>query len=294
MPNDDARLKLFGLTPDALVGSGGESRVYALDQERVLKLYQGHPITYLERRQQFYAWLKAQHTGFETPNILEIGNTAAGAYTLETRMGGRDFAKVLPTLTGPARERALQSYLSVADALGHIPAPSGRWGELMHPEPLEHERWTGYLHARLEATLKLSRDWLEADLPDFRLIYQHFSQSLEEVVEVEHPGLVHGDYFPGNVFIDADGLICGVGDFGYTTCVGDPLMDIAGAIVFLSVMPGHQPEDEHFLRSLVGKALQPAIDVYGIYYAIYFSGCKIIDPPTYEWCLDRLRVAIRQ
>jgi aminoglycoside phosphotransferase (APT) family kinase protein len=105
--------------------------------------------------------------------------------------------------------------------------------------------------------------------------------------------LVHGDYFPGNVFVDDRLTICGVGDFGYTTVVGDSRMDLAGAVVYLEVVDGYRPDDTAFLTRLVeeryGRDMLRWIDFYRLYYSFYFSRCKVDDPRTYEWCIGNLR-----
>ena len=60
----------FHVTPDDLLGKGGESEVYALDTTRVLRVYRaGARVDYAERRRAFYALLQEQrpvllpHTG---------------------------------------------------------------------------------------------------------------------------------------------------------------------------------------------------------------------------------------
>ena len=52
---DDAVLQRLSLSQDDLLGHGGESRVYALDDERILRGYQrGADRGYVDRRRAFY------------------------------------------------------------------------------------------------------------------------------------------------------------------------------------------------------------------------------------------------
>ena len=105
--------------------------------------------------------------------------------------------------------------------------------------------------------------------------------------------LVYGDYFPGNVFIDDTLTVYAVGDFGYSTVVGDPRMDVAGAIVFLEVVEGYQAADTQLLLRYVQQdnagVSAEIIERYRLYYSLYFSHCKHDDPTTYAWCIQNLR-----
>ena len=67
-------LAAFGIGPDQLLGSGGESKVFALDHERVLRLYRSRheapEPTAHQLRALYQAW---QHVdiGIEVPMIIE-------------------------------------------------------------------------------------------------------------------------------------------------------------------------------------------------------------------------------
>lgn len=285
---------VFGVTDDDLLGQGGESAVYALDAQRVLRIYKGDNLAYLVRRQAFYAELQSYGLPFATPEYLEIGTHEGVHYVVERRMSGRDFAQVLPTLAGHDRTRALLSYLEVAGQIGRVRLPGRPFGELAAPGvPIQTATWGEYLAARRAAMLAHSRTDLKDDVPRLDDVLAAVEQRLAPLAAWQEPCLVHGDYCPGNVFID-DGLrICGVGDFGYSTVVGDPRQDISAAIAFLEVTPGYHPEDT---AQLLGVAAawwgEPILDVYTayrLYYSIYFSGCKQDDWSTYRWCTANLQ-----
>ncbi len=100
--------------------------------------------------------------------------------------------------------------------------------------------------------------------------------------------MILGRHLSGSV--DA---VYAVGDFGYSTVVGDPRMDVAGAIAFLEVVEGYQAADTQLL--LRHGALRPdkvstdIIELYRLYDSLYFSHCRHDDAKTYAWCINNLR-----
>jgi aminoglycoside phosphotransferase (APT) family kinase protein len=287
-------LNHFGISPTALLGKGSESRVYALDPTRVVRIYPpGASLAYMEARQHFYAQLAAQQPPFVIPQVLDHGVVDAHPYTIEQRMPGHDLARVLPQLTGQDRARALTSYLDLATRIGTIEFPDAPFGEMIIPGALQRDIWPEFLWDRVRQTLHTSYRELAQDVPQLDHILAAFHQQLSHMMTLSVKSLVHGDYFPGNVFIDDTLTVYGVGDFGYSTLVGDPRMDIAGAIVFLEVVEGYQATDTALLLQQVqrGKRCVSAdiIDLYRLYYSLYFSHCKHDDPKTYAWCVQNLR-----
>lgn len=290
-------LATFGVTDSDLLGRGGESFVYALDAQRVLRLYRGDDRAYLAKRQAFYAELRGYGLPVATPEFLEVGSRDEVHYVVERRMPGRDFAQVLPTLAGDDRRKALLSYLEVAGQIGAVRLAGRPFGEMVTPgAPIQAATWGAYLAMRLAQTLAQSRADLEEDVPRLADVLDVIERRLAPLAAWQEPCLVHGDYFPGNVFIDADLRICGVGDFGYSTVAGDPRLDIAGAIAFLEVVPGYRAEDTALVRGAAaewwGEPILAVVDAYRLYYSIYFSGCKQDDPSTYWWCVGNLRAVL--
>ena len=129
-------------------------------------------------------------------------------------------------------------------------------------------------------------------VPHLDQLLERFHMGLKKLEPMTSKSLVHGDYFPGNVFIDESNTVYGVGDFGYSTLVGDPRMDLVGAIVFLELVQGYQPTDIALLLEHVHRLGLPVdeeiLELYQTYYALYFSGCKEDDPHTYAWCVKYL------
>lgn len=284
----------FPVTPADLLGKGGESEVYALDDARVLRVYKrGAPVDYIEQRHAFYAELHARRPPFELPLILDSGTQDGRVYTVERRMGGRAFTNVLPALQGADRRRALTSYLDVVEQFGAVQFPDRPFGEIFTTgAPLQRDSWPQFVWDRLQQTYRESRADVEQDVPGVDAALAHVRAELRTLEGFGEKRLVHGDYFPGNVYID--GLtICGVGDFGYTTVVGDPRMDLAGAIDYLELVDGYQPDDTTFLMQLVkerhGTGIVRWLALYRLFCSFYFSRCKTDDPRLYAWCIRNLR-----
>jgi putative membrane protein len=288
-------LARFGVDGAHPLGRGSEAAVYALDDRRVLRVYhQPPPRGYVERRVAFYTMLQGHGLPFELPLVLECGQHGQHAFCVERRMRGREFARVLPSLEGAERTAALLSYATVAIQIGGVELPDTPFGELLtYTAPLRRGSWPAYALARLRRNYQAGRADLERDLPGADRALRDLRARLATLEGFAERRLVHGDYFPGNVYIDEQHAICGVGDFGYSTVVGDPRLDLAGALAFVEVVPGYREPDsaliEHMLVERFGDALAPWLATYRLYYSFYFCGCKADDTHTYGWCVANIR-----
>jgi Ser/Thr protein kinase RdoA (MazF antagonist) len=299
-----AILNRFIVAESALLGVGSESSVFAIDATQVLRIYRPH-ITweYVGARLALVEKIRAQAgaTLPALPEVLSVNAWADQVYTVERRMPGRDFARVIPTLTGADRVRALTSFVDAAAQIGRVRFDDAPFGELLENANTIHRAvWVDYLWAKLTATLATSRPALVQDVPELDAVLAHLRRELEKLAPMTEKRLVHGDYFAGNVFIDDDLQICGLGDFGYSTLVGDPRMDLAAAVAFwdlpTDLMPPAQVADDcallmDLLVARGGQEIEPVVQLYRLYYSLYFSGCGEDDPTTYAWCVRNLRAA---
>jgi aminoglycoside phosphotransferase (APT) family kinase protein len=289
-------LQQFGITSAAFLGKGSESAVYGLDQMRVLRIYgRGAALAYIQARATFYTQLAAQHPAFVIPRVLDHGVIDEHPYSIEQRMHGHDFARILPQLTGKDRTHALLSYLNLAIQIGTIAFPEAPFGEMLVPHgAVQRHTWPQFLFDRVQQTLATSRSDLEQDVPQLDHLLASFHSRVQQVLTLPTKVLVHGDYFPGNVFIDDTLTVYAVGDFGYSTVVGDPQMDIAGAIMFLEVVSDYRESDTQLLlrhlQTQPHRLSDASSELYRIYYSLYFSHCKHSDPPLYVWCIQNLRM----
>ena len=290
-------LNRFDLFAEDFLGEGSESRVYAMNAEHVLRIYRDTiSWDYVETRRLFYLELAKHELPFAVPHVYTIGSWLGHVYTTEPRMAGQDFGKVLPDLRGADRAKALTSYLDAAAALGSVRFPDKPYGDLLETQLVKRDNWQEYVKASMERALDVSRADVEQDVPHFDEVWASICAKVPLLGDNPPKSLVHGDYFPGNVFINDDLQISGVGDFSYATVVGDARLDLAGAVWLMGGTAAYDPEDSIFLRQQVvarwGEKMGAVVDFYKLYYSIFFSGCKADDPTTYNWCVGNLRAAL--
>jgi putative membrane protein len=283
-----AILERFGLAESDLLGEGGESWVYALDDRRVLRISRdGDRRNDLERLRRFYHDLPPRP--FALPSLLEIGEALGTSYAIEARIAGTPLSQVLPGLTGAERERALTRYLDAVVSLGDIELPAEPYGQLLVDDPATAPSWQAYLARVVERAVR--ENGLEDDVPRFSDVVD---ETLTAIAALPDPpkALVHGDYFPGNVLVAEDLSVAAVIDFSPHTVVGDPRMDVTGALIFLEVVEGYRPEGSAILHALIrrryGRDIDAVLRLYRRIHAFHFSSARD-DPGLYRWCVASLR-----
>ncbi|MBO0812726.1 MAG: PH domain-containing protein, partial [Microlunatus sp.] len=292
---DQAVLQRFGLIGVAPLGSGGESTVYPLGHDQVLRVYKGdHETTaaLVGQLRAAYQVFAQTDLGFRTPLIIESGELGDRTYTIDRRIPGMSLAGWLPTAPESQRRAALFGYLQVAATIQRLPLPAAGFGRLFGRDPRRFPSLGALLEDQLRTAVQHTTEWLDRDLP---------AAAVERVISEVHqrscePRLVHGDYFPGNVYLalrpDGMPIISGVGDFSPHTLAADPVLDLAGAISLMGLAdyPG-AAEDQQFVRDqalrLYGDQIPDLpywLDVYHRYYAIYYAA----DPEVYPHSLAAL------
>ncbi len=298
-PGGDAVLQAFGIGREALLGSGGETEVFALDADRVLRLYrpthEAPEQTTRQLRALYDGWAAAR-VGFEVPRILNAGWIAGRWSSVDRRMSGQSLSGFLARAGVDDRRAALASYLDAALAVQQLPAPVPGFARLIGDgAPQRFDGLDDLLTAQLLGQLERSRARLEADVPHVAAVWDRMQDALEERECL--PRLVHGDFCPPNTFVSVGPqgrpVVSGVGDFSPHTLSADPLLDVAGAVAFVELEP--YPEagaDAAWLTGVAVERLGPEaarwIAVYRVYYGFYFSSTFTFDPETYRWCLRQL------
>ena len=283
-------LRLHGIEPDALIARGGESTVYALDEERVLAIHRGASRGSVELLAQFYGTLERNVAPFDVPAILEIGQVGETVFTIERRLRGVSLETALATLRGRERVRALTSFSEAVVAIRHLKKTlNQQFGDLLRPDPLQTESWSEYLDRKVDEVLESSEDELRRDVPGFERRVEAWRACLPTVA-VSTPRLVHGDYFPGNVLVDGTSVV-GVIDFSPHSVAGDPRLDEVGAVVLVTTGRG-TAKDADVVRARLeqhGDAdLAALFDFYRTYLSLYFSPSWAFSPRLYQWCVDNL------
>ena len=288
----EAVLKRFSLGEHDLLGAGGESQVYALDDKHILRLYrQPADPEYVASLHEFYRALDGVTFPFALPFMEEVGDVDGALYAVEKRLPGVSLTQYLEEANGDARSQSLANYLAAAAHIQTIPINLHEFGELLTSNPTQRPAWPEYLAARAHEVLS-SYSHLSTDVPALDSIVQSWEKDLEIVADVAKPRLAHGDYFPGNVMVDENGEVTAVIDFSPTTVAGDPRLDLACALIFIEVDASYRTDDSPLLARLLREREDaPAtrvIAVYRTFYSLYFSGAKEHDPQLYEWCVANL------
>ena len=207
------------LDPEALIGSGGQSWVFALDASRIVRVLKRQPEPgALRTLQRFLAGIEGR-LPFPTSVILEIAENES--YTIERRLPGMSMLALLPKLSGDERRLALTNFAVAAEAVGSVMLDGRPYGQILGNVPLVGDRWTTYLGKSLDRFIAANGRVIAERIGPVELLRE---KALALLAEVGEPGksLVHGDFFPGNVLLDERLDVSGLVDFSGFTVVGDP------------------------------------------------------------------------
>jgi putative membrane protein len=291
-------LASFGTGRDQLLGWGGESEVFALDHDRVLRLYRSRheaPRRTAAQLKGLYDSWHAVDIGIELPMIIELGERDGRFYSVDRRFSGRNFSGWLQYADISQRRPALISFLDATERLQHLPSPVRGFARLVGDgAPQQFTTLGELLAAMLQSPLQTSRERLEHDVPGISEVWDRLHVDIAQ--RAVTPALVHGDVCPPNAHLSQgpDGpVVTGIGDFSPHTLHADPLMDVAGALIFLELEPyADAPADVAWLESIAVERYGPEIihwiEVYRRYYGFYFSNAYAFEPALYAWCLRQL------
>lgn len=273
------------------LGGGDEAEVYALGPERVIRFYKEVPRCDLaKRRRDFYATLDCSRVAFRVPVILDDGERDGVYYTVEQRIAGVSLADALPRLAGTARQRALRGYAETSLAVRRLGCPQAGFGEVLAPSPIRSETWPDFILSRASICLEDQYHAVAARVDRADRALRQLEGLLAEC-PCSRPELVHGDYYPANVMIDADGQVTGLIDFGALTVMGDPRMDAAGAVLYLTGMVDVTTADKRIvLDGVQEQGINEAVlALYRIFYAFRFLATD--REGVLHWCIETLRWA---
>lgn len=282
------------------LGSGGEADVYALDADRVLRVFHGDPgpsaaeLTAVYRR-----WAANARAGnrpsFGLPDVLDTGVDDGLHWQVLARLPGHPVNRWLTGLPANERQPLLDAYLDAVFEVAAVDA-AAEYGTLLGGAT--YSSWAECLRARLTVPDPALRPELvartDADGPVFDRVVGRFEQHLDELYDGP-PRLVHVDYFPGNVMADRTPAgplrISGVFDFAAHSLYGDPLLDVVGAIVMADMFTDVTLAEQQALvaraRARVGARLDEVFDSYRVFYGLYYA----MDPALLPWCAQLLRRA---
>jgi putative membrane protein len=246
------------------LGSGGEADVYALDADRVLRVFHGDPgpsaaeLTAVYRR-----WAANARAGnrpsFGLPDVLDTGVDDGLHWQVLARLPGHPVNRWLTGLPANERQPLLDAYLDAVFEVAAVDA-AAEYGTLLGGAT--YSSWAECLRARLTVPDPALRPELvartDADGPVFDRVVGRFEQHLDELYDGP-PRLVHVDYFPGNVMAD----------------------------MFTDVTLAEQQALVARARARVGARLDEVFDSYRVFYGLYYA----MDPALLPWCAQLLRRA---
>lgn len=279
--DEQAVLTQLGIPSDALLGEGGEARVFALDGDRVVRLpHPGTPVGALDARRELLSFVAGGGT-VPLPEVLEHRVVADHLVVIERRLPGRAALEVLGEASTD-RAALIRHHLDVAASIAALPCPADRFGELMGSYAISGDTFASWSTARLRASLARGGDrWSHVDAAGLT----------DELVaalptpEPDVPVLVHLDAYLGNMLADAD-RITALLDFGGATLAGPPDLDPLASTAYLApeITPTATPADTDVARAwAVERGLADAIGPAERWLAAYWT-FAVDDVDLQRWC----------
>jgi Ser/Thr protein kinase RdoA (MazF antagonist) len=207
-------LRAFGLGASMLLGRGGEASVYALDEERVLRIHRHGPTeTTIERRASLLEALAthARELPFAIPRVLEAHSLHERWVTIEPRLPGHSLANALQRAEDADRRALLRSYLDAVRLLSNLRCPGSFYGDLLVDDAIRTSSFRDYAQRRARRSLDTAGGHLAA------LDAAELARALPEPPS---PTFVYLDAHPSNVLVHGD-RISAVIDFGGAAIAGD-------------------------------------------------------------------------
>ncbi len=288
--SEEAILQKFSPRPTFL-GEGIESRVFDIGNGKILRIYKDASKQKHSERQLLSKRLSKHKLPFDLPLLHTAHRVNGTVYTIEKKFQGTDFSNVLPSLKASARKEALSNYIQAAGVFKKVVFEDLPYGELLSERLETGPDWVEYLKRRVQQQITKSK-WVQQDVKQFDEVLAKINRRLEALPHKPTKNLVHGDFYPANVFIDKDLHITAVGDFSGLTVIGDYKMDTAGAVYFPEIFHQFSEDDKQYVLSLVsdlyGEDSLEIIYTYKLYYAALFADGKEYNPETYDWAVTVL------
>lgn len=240
----------FGAEHPELIAKGTEAHVYALDSDRVLKIYSSpDALPGIEALHEFYERASTEHVNYAIPRIREHGQTESVVYSVEDRLAGIPMADIAGFIEQPhMADLYIEAVLDIQRI--SVSPPYLRRKLLGADEPSGD--WNEYIRGKITRKSDALRATLPAEIfAKFRPV-----SDLSRYFAAPYSGtdlLIHGDFHPGNVLVTGGNRVGAVVDFGSFTMFGDPLYDIASACGFFSM---YEPDQLATRKRILGRLFQ--------------------------------------
>ena len=227
----------LGADEPELIAKGTEAHVYALDSDRVLKIYpSADALPGIRALQEFYERASTAKIGYAIPHIRDHGQAGSVVYSVEDRLAGTPMADV-DGFTGQPNMADL--YIDAVLGIRHISVSPPYLRRKLFGTDSSTGDWNEYIRRQLTEKSQA----LQGALPAEAFAKLGPVEALAEYFAVPYTGedrLIHGDFHPGNVLLAGTDRVSAVVDFGTFTMFGDPLYDIATACGFFSMYEADQ------------------------------------------------------
>ena len=269
----------LGIEPHALLGQGGESWVFALDDRRVARINRpGAGRAQVDGRTALLAELghSSKKVPFAIPEILDTVTLEEYIITIEHRLPGRPLIQLLAESAGDARADLIRAYLEAADQIGDLAIHRPWYGDLLSANAIRASSYPTYLEQRAAQSLKAAG-------PAFKNV-----DPLQLAAALPRPdasALVHLDAFPGNMLAE-EASITAVLDFGASAMIGDRRLDPLTAAAYLdpSITPTATAADREVAQDwLVARDLAGYFTAVQNWIAAYWSFAQD-DISLHNWC----------
>ncbi len=284
-----AVIAAFGVTEGDLIGSGWESTIYALGKTQILRIPRPEVVSEGKLRAQVALIATLPPLPFDVPRIREISRIDGQLYVIEDRIEGHAMSSLLRRLSPERRAEAFRSYLVAAEAMSAVTAPGEAYGDLLLDNPRRSESWSDYLTARVHVAAE--DEVLAAAVPDLAGIVKRYTARLDALPDPPKC-LVHGDIYPANVMMNDDLQVTGLIDFGFTTRVGDHVMDLAGACYYLTAYDLSAQADLDYVKQQIlakhGAEVIDRIELYAVWFAFDFA-YNHDAADVFAWCAKLIR-----
>jgi predicted RNA-binding protein with PIN domain len=279
---DRAILATFGVDESALLGRGGEARVFALDADRVLRLpHPGVDPGALGERRRLLASLSTPGWRPALPEVLEHREVEGRLVVVERRLPGRNALDVLAE-RGRDRVALVRDHLDVARRVAELPCPTDRFGEVLGANRIEAAGFAAWAERRLAVSLGTCGEAFAGVDPG--AVTRDLVDALAEP-EPAQPLLVHLDVFLGNMLAVGD-RISALLDFGPMTIGGPRDLDALAAVAYLApeITPTAGEGERRAARAWAEEAgLAAAVAPAERWIAAYWTGAPD-DERLRRWC----------
>lgn len=280
----DELLGRLGRRGAPILGEGGEAVVYALDDERILRLDRS-PGSRGSTTQRVTLLDELSGTrsvrSVRIPEVLEHGELDGRGWTVERRFRGRAAADELLRLDRPGRDALVRGSLDAIAALGDLPLEPRPWfGDLRGTDPIRAGSWREFLVERVRPSVRSVPALVDIDVAGIADDVADLSDGEPE------PSFVHLDAFLGNVLADGP-TVTAVIDIGWSSIAGEHRLDPVSAVVYLD-SPEISPTAVDGDRSVAHDWLDEAglRDWYaptGRWLAAFWA-FAVEDQPLHRWC----------